>query len=448
MGGLGARYEAEIFPPIVAFGIARSELQLAWDFTTRSEASVTRDLLAIREDIMKAFGGGGAPVVAVTKVTQDPSPEIARRIEGTLEVPMFLEGADTLSTLRRDASGRPRAQGVIKVPFLVQIPSSVLPTKAGDAPARVLQYGHGFFGSREEINYSFMKPYSQKYRFVTAAVDWQGMSQDDLGNVIGAISNSPQDTFLFANSLHQAMANAMTLTYALGSSLANLPELNEGGATLYDPTHVYYYGISQGHIFGVPLVALSPQIERAVMNVGGAPYSFMMSRSENFGAFLLIIRILLRRKSLDVQKFVTLSQHGFDRVDPATWAPYLTKKSALPGAPKDRVVLSQFGYWDHSVPTLSGLNLARMMSLPLLEPTPKKPYGFDTVASPTMESAALLLDYKVGQPIPGYVSKPATTDSPVHNSIRQNPAVQSQIDAFLRPQGVIQNFCEGACDPE
>ena len=446
--GLAARYEAEIFAPLEAFGLKRAELQLAWDFTTRSEASVTRDLLAIREQVLAAFAAT-PPAVAITKVTEAPSAEIARRIEGTLEVPMFLEQDQTLSRMRRDGAGEPKAQGVLRVPFLVQVPTSVLPVRAGEPPARMLQYGHGFFGSREEINFGFMKSYSQKARFITAAVDWQGMSQDDLTAIAGALSNSPQDTFLFVNRLHQAMANAMALTWALESSLAARPELqDQAGAPLYDPASIFYYGISQGHIFGVPFLALSPQIERAVMNVGGAPYSFMMSRSQNFEVFLLLIKTLLGRGGLEVQKFVTLAQHGFDRVDPATWARYLTKEGALPGAPSTRVVLSQFGYWDHSVPTLAGLNLARMMSLPLLLPSPKTPYGFATVDSPISESAAVLLDYKIEPPIPGYFSQPATTTTPVHESIRKNPAIQAQIDAFLQPDGPIANFCDGPCDPE
>jgi hypothetical protein len=28
------------------------------------------------------------------------------------------------------------------------------------------------------------------------------------------------------------------------------------------------------------------------------------------------------------------------------------------------------------------------------------------------------------------------------------PAVQAQIDAFLAPGGVLQQFCTGPCDPE
>ena len=47
------RYDQEIFAPLEAFGLERGSLQLAWDFTTQSEAMVTRDLVTMRDDLMR-----------------------------------------------------------------------------------------------------------------------------------------------------------------------------------------------------------------------------------------------------------------------------------------------------------------------------------------------------------------------------------------------------------
>ena len=34
------------------------------------------------------------------------------------------------------------------------------------------------------------------------------------------------------------------------------------------------------------------------------------------------------------------------------------------------------------------------------------------------------------------------------SGVRQLDAAQRQIDAFLRPDGRIEQFCDGPCDPE
>jgi hypothetical protein len=51
-------------------------------------------------------------------------------------------------------------------------------------------------------------------------------------------------------------------------------------------------------------------------------------------------------------------------------------------------------------------------------------------------------------PVPLTNTPPAPNTA--HGDMRARPAIQAQIDAFLRPDGVgiVQNFCSGACDPE
>ena len=41
-----------------------------------------------------------------------------------------------------------------------------------------------------------------------------------------------------------------------------------GNKVLVDPTQVYYYGLSQGAIFGTPFMAWEPTVTRAVLGVG------------------------------------------------------------------------------------------------------------------------------------------------------------------------------------
>ncbi len=40
---------------------------------------------------------------------------------------------------------------------------------------------------------------------------------------------------------------------------------------------------------------------------------------------------------------------------------------------------------------------------------------------------------------------PPSFDNGVHEAVRRLDAAQRQIDAFLRPDGTVQSFCNGAC---
>ncbi len=281
---LSQRYEQEVFPALTRFGIERGKLQLAWDFTTSSEAVNTRDLLDLRADLIPKLEAK-PPAVTITKVTEQTKAEnenIWLRIEGTLRVPLYLTSADVGASLHRDPSGKVTQNGEAEVPFTLQVPQSANPTLATFEPARILQYGHGFFGLREEINYGFMRGFSNEQRTVTAAVDWWGMSEPDLLGLISGGLSKPGAAFDFVDRLHQAMANMIALTYALKGPLTQAPELKRFGKLLYDPAKLSYYGISQGSIFGVTMLSISPNLDRAALSVGGGPYSLMMSRSASY----------------------------------------------------------------------------------------------------------------------------------------------------------------------
>ncbi len=39
-------------------------------------------------------------------------------------------------------------------------------------------------------------------------------------------------------------------------------------------------------------------------------------------------------------------------------------------------------------------------------------------------------------------------DNSAHGDMRTHPAIQAQMDQFLRTGGSVQNFCGEVCDPE
>jgi hypothetical protein len=442
---LAARYDADVFPALEAAGLTRADLQLAWDFTTGSYEHVTRDMFAMRQATIDALSAT-PPAVTVTKTEVDPRDQIALRIEGTITVPLFLESTELSARLNRDADGDVAQNGTAEVPFLLQVGKGAEPTEAGFTPRRIIQYGHGFFGLREEINYSAMRTFSNDEGYVMASVDWWGMSDPDQLEVVGKLSTDMSASFVFVDRIHQAMINQLALTYALETTIAELTEVEYFGERVYDPEDIYYYGISQGHILGGAFIALSPQIERAAFSVGGGNFSLMMSRASNFRPFLDVI-LAVTGSRVTVQKVVTLCQHSFDRVSPIVYGRYI-QEAPLPGNPAKKILM-QAGIGDLQVNNLATDLHARSIGVPSLQPNARDPFGLDPVSSPTSGSALVYLDFNLDE-VPGLFNRtpPEGAENEVHEGVRRTQATEDQLDAFFQPDGEIVNFCDGACDPE
>ncbi|HTJ83731.1 MAG TPA: hypothetical protein VL400_18555 [Polyangiaceae bacterium] len=442
LADLSAHYESDIFPVLEDAGVPRGEVQLAWDFTARSDDSVEGDMLAIRDDVTTKLDAT-PPAVEVVSVETDPNQFIARRIEITVEVPLYVDSPEPGARLVYGADGKPTATSTVKVPATVWVPKSVANRAPGDPPARLLQYGHGFFGDRTEAD-DFPSQLADEEGFVIVAADWWGMSSPDRSIVIGDLAGDPGNILRFTDRVHQGMANFLALAKAAKGPIANLPELDVGGAPAYDPSTIYFYGISMGHILGGTYVALSPDVHRAVLEVGGADWSLMMFRARPFSLFLAVVETLNQDK-LDQQKFAALIQTAFDRIDPLSYAPHILKEP-LPGGPTDRKVLMHVGVGDSEVPNLATYFHARNIGVPVLEEaSPFVPLGLDSVAPPTDGSALTIFDFGYE---PETQAVAAAMGNEVHEGVRKTTASKKQVSAFLRADGVIDNPCSGVCDPE
>lgn len=451
---IASRYEKDIFPALVAHGVDRSKLQLAWDFTTGSEEMNTRDLLAMRDDLMAKLEANPPAVsnVIVKEYTQGSNEEAGEneniwlRIEGTIKVPLYMESVEPGAMIHRDASGKPAQNGEADVPFLLQVPHSLKPADASFEPARILQYGHGFFGLAEEINYGFMRGYENERKYIAAAVDLWGMAEPDIQIVLQKAISDTGAVFSFVDRLHQGIINYIALSYALKGPIAALPELQQFGKPLYDTNKLYYYGISQGAIFGVTMLALNPILDRAALGVGGGPYSLMMSRSASYQQLYGVLQSQIQNP-LTLTKLMALSQGTWDRVDPMTYAPHLLKDT-YPKSPANRHVLMQIGIGDHSVNNLASHLVARATGIPLLDPAPRPIWGLESTTAPA-DDALVVVDFKLATE-PGIECKIPTAGekNDVHEGVRRNVKIKDQLDLFFQPDGQIQNTCDGACDPE
>lgn len=438
---LARHYEERLFPVLEAAGIPRAELQLAWDFTTGSEENVTRDMLDVRRLTLEALEAT-PPAVSVTEVRDEVDASIARRITGTLRVPLFLESDQPGALLARDARGRVRRNGDAEVPFTLQIPRSVWGQAV--APVRFLQYGHGFFGSRSEADsVLFVRPFIDGTKMVVLTVDWWGMSSADAPGVLNTIATQPGQTLRFTDRVHQAMANQIAVTYAARTTLGALDALKDDGVLVYDPAQTYFYGISQGHILGGTYLALSPHVERGVLSVRGVDFSLMMFRARPFSPFLSTIAQVLP-DALEQQKFAALTQTGFDRIDPITYAPHVLADT-YSGGPASRRVLMQYGLGDVQVPNVATETHARALGLVRQLPTSKPVPGLLAREGEVDGSALVQFDFKLPEPLPGTVADLPPQNNAVHDGVRRDAESREQVNRFLMPGGKVEAVCGGVC---
>ena len=444
LGPIAQRYVSEVFTELLAAGVDRTGLQLGWDFSTQTEANVTGDMLAIRADLMARLEAE-PPVVTITSVEDDVDDEVLREVEGTVRVPLYLESSLPAARLNRDAGGNVVANGEVEVPFILRIPKS-MESFDGQTPARVLQYAHGFFADRHEIDVGWLNEFADKFGFVLASMDWWGMSLPDVDPILEAIISEPSEMLLFTDRLHQAMINQIALSYAVAGPLTEAPDVQIGGVTVYDPEQIYFYGVSQGGVIGGTYAALAPLVDRAVLGVGGASFTFLMFRSRYFGTFLTLLESFLE-SPLESQKWVALLATTFDRIDAITYAPHAIA-DLYPGSPSERRILMQNAIGDTDVTNLATHLEARALGVELLQPSSREIPFLDTVDAPTDGSALVEFDFGIAEPLPGtYATLPASAN-PGHEGVRRLDAGMEQIDSFLRPDGVIEHTCEGLCDPE
>jgi hypothetical protein len=56
-----------------------------------------------------------------------------------------------------------------------------------------------------------------------------------------------------------------------------------------------------------------------------------------------------------------------------------------------------------------------------------------------------LVPYDVNATLTPLTNAPPDSDNGVHEAVRRLDAAQRQVDAFLRPDGRVENYCDGPC---
>jgi hypothetical protein len=454
----------DIFKRLERAHIKRKQLYLAWDFTVASARSLSGRLRHIRDDAFRGLGDtnlgdlkvSGAPpkfeITRITEFTPAENAEIRRRVEGTVEVPCYLDqpGCPAGSRFKLGPDGLPaRTPGnVHDANFICNIPRSV--TSA--TPGRLSLYGHGLFGGAAEVNSISRGPIATEHKVVLCASDWIGMSGGDIPNTISMLQDLSRFPTL-ADRLQQAMVNFLFLGRAmihpkgLSASLA----FWDSGGPLIDTRRLYYSGGSQGGIAGGALTAVAPDFTRSVLIVPGMNYSLLLTRSIDFDPFASVLYPAYPDE-LTRPLLLSLIQTLWDRGEPNGYAWHMTD-DPYPNTPRHTVLL-HMAFGDHQVANVGTEVEARTIGarirLPATDPgrhTDRDPYfGIEPIRRyPYGGSALVVWDIGplrgggLGTPPPPITNTAPRLGRDPHGLTGREPLAQLQFSRFI--DGAFVDVC-------
>ena len=458
-------------------GIPRAAQVATWHFTTASADWVTGPAVELRQQFLAKVGSAGLGLrIASIEVDPDhfkalpnlkatPLPngatvtvkhihqDIALRIQGEFELPNAMsKGQSPESTLNWPKDGSPKVQLQTETLWrsfaLVAGPKAL---QSQNAPPLTV-YGHGFLRTICKdfcINAALADPATHLFAGVGAVgvgTDWWGLSELDIGTALGVSNNFSLVPRLTDKLVHSALS-FIPLSRAIQAKVGSDPRFavqTPGSSALRPLTDpelgLRYTGNSLGGIMGTTMVALHPDVERAVVNVAGGVWSTMMNRSSNFATFLVIVQGSYP-DPFDQQVLFALMQSHWDLSDPVHFAP-LVAKQPLAGTRPNRRVLWPISWGDSQVPALASSMLARGAGAPLLGPTvakwPDVPTNDEQPYSG--QSSFVQWDSQRGTHPPGNAS-PAE-DNMSHYATRWMPEYWEMVSRVLYGDGKVeQRYC-------
>jgi hypothetical protein len=450
VAGFGERVDHmnEIFSELSTAGVARSGLYLAWDFTVASTANLTGRLLHMRDD---AFGslGDAAPAFTVSTVTAGTHTGIDKVVDGTFSVPNYLTGTgEPGSTFNEDSSGLPKANGTFTAKFRCVIPTTALTT-----PARPSLYGHGLFGSINEVTAGNVQDMAAEHNMVFCGTNWVGMSSDDVGTAAGILTDLSGFNKL-ADRMQQAVLNFLFLGRLLKAAngfSTNAAFQNASHAPVLANGQLYYDGNSQGGIEGGVVTAVAQDLTRSVLGVSAINYSLLLPRSSDFDTYEAVMKPAYPSE-LDRLLGLSAIQLEWDRAEPDGYANHMTT-DPLPNTPAHKVLM-QIALGDKQVSDYAADTEARTIgaktNCPSFDddrvPDTRLLWGVPCIESFPYDGSAIIY-YDSGADLPVLTDTLPVDGHDPHEDPRNDVQARNQKSAFLNDTGgtVIDVCSAGPC---
>jgi hypothetical protein len=215
----------------------------------------------------------------------------------------------------------------------------------------------------------------------------------------------------------------------------------DGGSPLIDPARIYYYGNSQGGIYGGTFMGYDPFVTRGVLGVPGANYSLLLERSSDWPTYKTFLAGAYG-DPLDQEILLALMQTDWDRVDPIT----TSGGDPVPGTPAKQILMIE-ARGDSQVANIATEIQARSLGIPVLAPAVVTPWGLTAQAGPLTSALAIYDEHLVPTPPLTNTSLP---DNGAHGSLRGRRAAQEQMRTFFQTGTIVQTCSDGvmaaACD--
>lgn len=419
---------------------------LFWTFTTGSTDHVTGRMLHIRDQALATLAPGGAPAFTVETVTPNPRSGVAKRVEGTFQVPLYLTGTGQPgATFTNRANGLPTRNGTYPARFRCEISTAA----SAGSPSRATVYGHGLFGSLNEVGSGPQAAMVGNHNMTYCATDWIGMASPDVANALTIL----QDLSTFGSlpdRTQQGMLNFVFLGRLLHSSAGFVSHeaFQDEGEPLIDTSHLFYDGNSQGAVIGGAYVAIDPDVEAGVLGVAGMNYATLLERSVDFDPFFALMKTTYPDR-IDQVVALQLIQMLWDRGETNGYAAHLNATSNLPGTVPKRVLIHT-ALGDHQVATLTAEITARTAGLPVHRPMylPDRSgdlapgWGLDAIAYPS--SGGGLIVWDSGAALSPLENVPPRTGRDPHSDPRNSAQSQQQKSQFLRSGGTLIDVCSAS----
>lgn len=440
-----ARFDG-IFDLLEKEGIARADLLLAWDFTTASSEAMHGRMLAVRKKAFEVAGAKG-PELVITKIEEKVAaddgsgkpvdPNIALSIEGTFKVPSFVKehkvGEETGYILNLGEDGVPAQNGTTEPKFWIQVPHSAIGAKA----AGLLQYGHGLLGKGSQVRSGWLSPVLQQYGYIGFACNWTGMA-DPQEKVITSMIFDFSDFRIIPEHLHQGYAESMLLARAMRERFATLPEIVKHKVAV-DPKRLFYYGNSQGGIYGATLMALSPDIPRGQLGVPGQNYSTLLNRSVDFMPFFAVM-MAAYGSATDRCILLSAAQVLWDMADSSSYYRHIKAEPFVDTPAHDVLLTSAVGDWQVALVT-NEISARSGLGVEVMKNYGKALWGVTEKDYPHKGSG--LVNYHFGNPWPKAGNRPPQDDvGDPHEWPRRTAAHNEQMIHFLET-GEIKDVCSG-----
>ncbi|HTL36420.1 MAG TPA: hypothetical protein VL326_24980 [Kofleriaceae bacterium] len=425
----------DIFAALETAGVAKTDLALAWDFHTASDAFIRRDLTTMRDAAVQAMGTNGANL-SFTVVDQPAATGIYKAYIGTIKSPAFLtNGEADESVMRRDANGVPVMQGMWDAPFAALIPDCV---KTQPLPRPTIVFGHGLFGSASEyLKDNFTIQLAQTNCFVIVAGDFIGFTSRQFALAALAVNDMNRGRQV-TEKLTQSIVDFISLETLTRNQLGTHPEFQYNGQSVIDPAKTFYVGGSLGGIMGNTFMAYDPNITRGVLAVPGGVWSMLIERS--FAWHALIGASQGSYQDPEVYELnLALFGMAFEPIDPISTAAHVIK-DPLPGVPAKNILI-WYTLGDSLVSNITTEMVAREMGMDLLSPEVKSVWRMPGKTGPLPNGVINYNEHP--SPLPPETNVPPAADNGTHSGVNRNQsALRSVYEFLLQSQSVVQT-CGG-----